>query len=105
MTGTKEDRITCKLKIRNECGLNLQTASVLVKTLWERHKDVKVFLSFNGLCVNAQSMLGVLTLCAGPGDELLVEAEGEGAAEALKTVVGLFSDCIGENEEAQSQVS
>jgi phosphocarrier protein len=51
----------------------------------------RITLHSGGVSVNAKSLLGILMLAAARGTEVTVEAEGEDAEEAVKSIVDLAS--------------
>jgi phosphocarrier protein len=48
--------------------------------------------------VNAKSVMGLLLLCGARGTELVVEAEGESAEEAVRAIGELIDERFGEDE-------
>jgi phosphocarrier protein len=57
----------------------------------------EVFVEKDGRRVNGKSIMGVLMLAAGRGSQILVEADGEDAQQALDAVEKLIRDKFGEN--------
>jgi phosphocarrier protein len=53
--------------------------------------DSEVFITVDGITVNATRILGLLMLTAGPGTEILIEAQGPEAEVALKEVTRLIN--------------
>lgn len=82
------------LTITNEVGLHARPASVFVKTAAGFSCDIDV--THGEKTVSAKSILGVLTLAAHKGAEIVVKAEGEDAEEALKALEELVLDNFGE---------
>ena len=76
-------------RVSAEEGLHMRPAAMLVATA-ERYKS-NITIQRNGFAVSARSIMSILTLEAGFGAELLVEAEGEDAQEALAAIAELFS--------------
>jgi phosphocarrier protein len=52
----------------------------------------KVTLKYQNSTVNAKSLLGILTLAAARGSKIRVEAIGEDAEEAVKSIVKLATE-------------
>ena len=68
-------------------GLHLRAAGRFAEVAGQFKSDVR--LSVAGRGVNAKSVLDILTLGAGPGVELLIEAEGPDAESALDCLEAL----------------
>jgi phosphocarrier protein HPr len=75
------------IRIRNSRGLHARAAAKLV-TLAERYSAC-LSVSRDGQTVPACSIMGLMMLGAGPGCEIVIEAEGWDAKEALEAVAGL----------------
>jgi phosphocarrier protein len=73
--------------IVNSRGLHARAAAKLV-TLAERYSAC-LNVSKSGQKVPACSIMGLMMLGAGQGSEIVIEAEGWDAKEALEAVVGL----------------
>jgi len=84
-----------KVIVRNEVGLHARPAKNLVTELNKYSSDV--FIEKDDYRVNAKSIIGVLTLAAVKGTELLITAEGDDAEEVLDLVERMFQECLGEN--------
>jgi phosphocarrier protein len=56
-----------------------------------------VYVEKDGRRVNGKSIMGILMLAASKGSQILVEAEGEDAREALDAVEKLIQDGFGED--------
>lgn len=80
--------------MQNEVGLHARPAKNLVSELNKYSSDV--YIEKDGYRVNAKSIIGVLTLAAVKGTELMVTAEGEDAEEVLDAVERMFQQCLGE---------
>lgn len=65
----------------DEAGIHARPASLLVSTANKFESDV--FLVHNGKDVNLKSILGVMSLGIGSGDEFAIRAEGTDEQEAL----------------------
>jgi phosphocarrier protein len=76
------------LRITNSRGLHARAAAKLV-TVAERFSAC-VNVSRHGQTVPACSIMGLMMLGAGQGSEILVEADGWDAKEALDAIAGLI---------------
>ncbi len=80
--------ITETLVIKNEVGLHARPAAQFVR-IAERYKS-NVRLCKDGIWVNGKSVLGILTLAAEHGSEIILEVNGVDEAQAfleLKSVL------------------
>ena len=84
------------VKIVNRLGLHARAAAKLVKVAGEFKSEITVTNEENKNCVDAKSILSLLTLCASQGTELKVEAKGTDEKEALDEVVKIFKNGFGE---------
>jgi phosphocarrier protein len=80
----------------NKLGLHARAATKLVQCASGFRSEVRIVRGQRA--VNAKSIMGVLTLAAGKGTELVVETEGPDEREALQAVTGLIADRFGEGE-------
>ena len=87
-----------KVKIKNPTGLHLRPAGLFCKTAMQfdckitdlkktRHEDVTA---------NAKSVLSVLGSCIKSGDEIEIVCEGADEEEALREMIQLVEDGLGE---------
>ena len=74
-------------KIRNELGLHLRSASLLVEEI-NKYKS-KVFIYKDDVKADGNSILRVVGLFAAKGSEITVEASGEDAEQVLDGVEDL----------------
>ena len=82
--------------ISNRLGLHARASAKLTKLAGSFRSEI--FLSRNGRRVNAKSIMGVMMLAAGLGSEVILEAEGEQAQEAVDALLALIHDKFGEGE-------
>lgn len=75
--------------ILNDKGLHTRPATELVKCA-SAYKS-QIFLIYQGLNVNAKSLLGILMLAATRGAKIEIEAEGADAVEAVEAIIKLAS--------------
>ncbi len=88
-------KLSKRFTIRNEVGIHARPASMLVQCLLQFKSDV--YVEKDGRRVNGKSIMGILMLAASKGSQILVEAEGEDAREALDAVEKLIQDGFGED--------
>jgi len=87
---TSEPKVKKTFVIVNDKGLHTRPATELVKCA-QIFKS-QIYLRFEGLSVNAKSLLGILMLAAGRGAKINIEAEGQDAEEAVNAIVRLASN-------------
>ncbi|NNM43980.1 MAG: HPr family phosphocarrier protein [Chlamydiae bacterium] len=73
----------------NEKGLHTRPSTELVKCATSFKSQVH--LIYHDLTVNAKSLLGILMLAAAKGAKIKVEAVGDDAEEAVKSILDLAS--------------
>ncbi len=83
MTNSYRDTFT----VVNEKGLHTRPSTELVKCAV--HFKSHVTLSYQSNCVNAKSLLGILMLAAVRGAKIKVEAVGDDAELAVKSILDL----------------
>lgn len=78
--------------IASKVGLHARPAAIFVKAAAEQPVPVTIGKAGSGLDpVDASSILSVMTLDVGFGDEVVLAAEGDGASGALDVLVDLLS--------------
>ncbi|MFE1799829.1 HPr family phosphocarrier protein [Streptomyces sp. NPDC059517] len=75
--------------IGSRSGLHARPATAFVRAAAEQNMPVTIARE-DGAPVPANSLLSVLALGAGHGDEVTLSAEGEGAGEALDALAALL---------------
>ena len=85
-----------RVELINKLGLHARAASKLASTAGRFRCDIT--LSKEGQEVNGKSIIGLMTLAAPCGAELLLRAEGSEAEEALEAMVELVGERFGEGE-------
>ena len=80
--------------VNNEQGLHARAAMAIAQTV--RRFEAKVELVKSHQRVEATEILQILSLGADSGTQLVIEAHGLDAEQALEAVVQLFSDNFGE---------
>lgn len=78
----------------NQAGIHARPSAEIVKTTAKFTSSVT--LSFDGLDVNAKSIMGVMMLAAPCGSEVAVRADGGDAEAAVVAVAELFASKFGE---------
>ena len=82
------------VKIKNKAGLHTRPAATIVK-LAAKYK-CEFFISRNGMNINGKSIIGVMTLAAEEGAELVLTFDGEDEEEAARGIVEFFENGFGE---------
>jgi phosphocarrier protein len=77
-----------KLNIKNEVGLHARPAAQFVKVA-ERYKS-NIRLCKDEIWVNGKSVLGILTLAAEHGSEIILEVNGPDEQEAFNELKGVL---------------
>ena len=88
--------ITTDVTIVNKLGLHARAASRLVNCASGFASEIEIVRGTRS--VNAKSIMGVLTLAAAVGTELVIEANGPDEQQALDALVALFNERFGEDE-------
>ena len=82
------ERVEKSLKVLNPLGLHARAAAQLVKVTGRA--PCEVTLSCDGESVNGKSIMGVLTLAAAQGSDVLVTCAGAGAVDAMAQIEAVF---------------
>jgi phosphocarrier protein len=83
------------VKIVNQKGLHARASAKIVEAAARFQSRVTV--SKDGQCVDARSIMGLMMLAASPGSEIVIEAEGPDAEDALAAIVALAKAKFGED--------
>jgi phosphocarrier protein HPr len=86
-------------KIRNRLGLHARAAVKFVQLASKFRSEVKVIKDSND--VNGKSIMGLLTLVAAYGMEIVIAAEGPDAAEAVAALGALVDGGFDEGIEPE----
>ncbi len=78
-----------RVTIVNELGLHARPAAAFVKIAGAFKAEISV--SRDDMVVNGKSIMGVMTLAAEPGSELLIRAEGDDAQAAVAALAELVA--------------
>ena len=86
---SQEQKKKCKdfFIVINEKGLHTRPSTELVKCAASFKSQITLF--YQDLSVNAKSLLGILMLAAARGAKVRIEAEGEDAEDAVRTLIHL----------------
>ena len=77
------------VKIINNAGLHTRPAATIVKLASKYKCDF--YLSKDGLNINGKSIIGVMTLAAEKGSEIVLSFEGEDEAAAADEITDYFN--------------
>ncbi len=86
-----------QLTIVNRKGLHARASARFVRTA--ECFDADVHVSKDGTTVGGDSIMGLMMLGAGPGSNILVQASGKQAREALEALVELVRNGFDEDAE------
>ncbi len=75
--------------VKNRDGIHARPSMLIVEAANKFSSEI--FIQKEELRINGKSILGLLTLAASYGTELMVEARGKDAGEAAKTIGNLLS--------------
>lgn len=88
------ERVERTFTIVNALGLHARAAAVLVQIANRHRCDIQV--EKDGIAVNGKSIMGVLTLAASKGTQVVVACEGEDAEAALEALASVIEAGFGE---------
>ncbi len=83
-----------KTTVVNKLGLHARPSAMLVTAASKF--EAQVFLTKDGLRVNAKSIMGVMMLAAEQGSELIVEVDGADEESALAELLQVIESGFGE---------
>ncbi|MFW6266554.1 MAG: HPr family phosphocarrier protein [Halanaerobiales bacterium] len=86
-----------KVVIKNETGLHARPASQFVKKAGEYKSEIKITRDKDE--VNAISIMGVMSLGAEKGSEIIIEAEGEDEDTAIAELVNYLENVLPAEDE------
>ncbi|MDI3546814.1 MAG: phosphocarrier protein HPr [Halanaerobiales bacterium] len=81
--------------IKNKTGLHARPAAVFVE-IADRFES-EIDLTFEGVTVNAKSIIGVLSLGIGRGDMITLTIDGPDEKEAMAAMEEIVENKFGEN--------
>lgn len=82
--------VETKVTILNKAGLHARPSSMIVKTASKY--DSETYLGTENYMINAKSIMGVMTLGASVGTELILRAEGDDETEVVEEIKTLFEN-------------
>lgn len=82
------------LTVVNRAGLHTRPAAMLVKAASAFTSDI--YLVKDGFHVNAKSIIGVMTLAAECGSNVVLQVNGNDEVRAAETLCELFTSGFGE---------
>ena len=82
--------------IVNKLGLHARAATRLVNCA--STFESQLWIKKGQKTINGKSIMGILTLAASMGTELLIEADGPDQENAIRAICELIDDRFGENE-------
>jgi phosphocarrier protein HPr len=91
-----EGAVVRTFEIVNRKGLHARATAKLVQCI--DGFDAAVTISRCGETVGGSSIMGILTLGAGPGMTVTVTAAGSEAAQAMEAIAALIANRFGEDE-------
>lgn len=77
-----------KVKIINKAGLHTRPAATIVKMASKYKCDF--YINRDGMSINGKSIIGVMTLAAEMGSELILVFDGEDEQQAAEEIVSYF---------------
>ena len=80
--------------IVNKLGLHARPSAQLVSVT--ARFDSEVFISKDGLRINAKSIMGVMMLAAEKGSELTIEVDGPDETEAMEAILKVIASGFSE---------
>lgn len=80
--------------VKNRSGIHTRPAAMLVK-LTSKFKS-NIFFVKDGYEINAKSIIGVMTLAAEQGSEILLQINGIDEEQAIADISALFDSGFGE---------
>ena len=80
--------VSRRIIVESPMGLHLRAAGVLSQRAQDFHSNVR--LDNGSDCVNAKSVLSIVSMCVRTGDEVELICEGPDEEEALETLTDLI---------------
>ncbi len=90
-----EQKVSATVIVPNPQGIHARPAHMFVMTAVQFESSIAVLK--DGARVDGKSILDMLTLVAGAGSELLIEATGSDAQAAIDALTELVRQGFGEN--------
>jgi Phosphotransferase System HPr (HPr) Family len=86
--------VSQSITVKNEQGLHMRPAGMLVKEIGKLNCDVVI--DFNGKKTNAKSVLNIIAACIKCGSEVTIECSGPEEEVALSKAISLIESGFGE---------
>jgi phosphocarrier protein len=83
------------VRVPNRLGIHARPAALIVRKASTFRSEI--VLSAGGEEVNAKSIMGVMTLAAGMGSEIMITADGPDERKAADDLAALISTGFGED--------
>ena len=83
-----------KFTVKNKLGLHARPAAMLVQLANKFESEISIRKGRQK--VNGKSIMGLMTLAAGPGSQITVSAKGADAEKAIQSIEKLFESNFGE---------
>lgn len=96
-----EPKATRIVIVANRAGFHARAATLVAKRAREFNANVE--LVKDDQRANTNDVLQMLSMGAGPGEQVVLEATGQDADSALDALVALFADKFGEDTENEDQ--
>lgn len=77
-------------KVQNRAGLHARPAALIVQAAGQYESNI--FIEKDSEKINAKSIMGLLTMGAAYGSELVITAEGPDEEEAVNALIELFEN-------------
>lgn len=89
-----------QIEVRNRLGIHARPANMIARAAMSFRSKLEI--SRGNECIDATSIISLLTLGAEQGAILEVLAQGEDAEEAVQAICALFDRCFDEEEDLTS---
>ena len=76
------------VKVLNRAGIHARPSAIIVQGI--KNLKSNIYIEKDAFRINAKSIMGIITLCAGYGAELKLITEGEDETAAMEVLVKLF---------------
>jgi phosphocarrier protein len=86
--------VQATVKIKNRAGMHTRPASIIVKLAAKYKSDF--YIIKDSLQINGKSIIGIMSLAAEYGSELILKFEGPDEKKASEELVKYFEDGFGE---------
>ncbi len=77
-----------KVVLKNRTGLHARPAGMFVQEVSRYSSEIKLIK--DGTEYNGNSLISILSMAAGKGEEIIIQAEGEDEAEVLESLKELI---------------